>query len=275
MNNSTSSPRLVFADDGTDASDQVWNWIASHRWPGWHVDVMTADADLSHVDWGKPITPKVWEPTWDRDTSGLESKEVRFLSAAADPRAMLAEIHADLVALGIKSSGPLAAAVTGSTTEWLLHHPPSPLAIIKRSEPVRRVLVCVDGSSHANRALQTFASLPLAAGCTVVVLTVDDGRAKTSAADEAADTLQGRVSEVTAVTSSGRPTQAILNGAGDAQADLIVLGTRGLTGWKRLRLGSTASAVVRSTSCDTLVACVDDSERARSGSEPPSDLGLE
>lgn len=259
MNNSTSSPRLVFADDGTEASDLAWTWITAHRWPGWQVDVMTADVDPSHIEWGQPISPEAWEPSWDRDGSSLDSNEVRFLTAAADPRALLAETDADLLALGIKTSGPLAAAVTGSTTEWLLHHPPSPLAIIKRSEPVHRVLVCVDGSRHSQRALETFASLPLAAGCTVVVLAVDDGRTDTSAAEEAATTLRGHVSDVSAITQSGRPTDAILDGAANARADLIVLGTRGLTGWKRLRLGSTASAVVRSTACDTLVACVDDS----------------
>lgn len=260
MKDSTSSPRLVFADDGSDASDLAWNWIAAHRWPGWQVDVMTADVDPSHIEWGQPISPEVWKPSWDRDTSGLESSEVRFLTAAADPRVLLAEANADLLALGIKSSGPLAAAVTGGTTEWLLHQPPSPLAIIKRSESVQRVLVCVDGSRHAQRALETFASLPLAAECRVVVLAVEDGRTDTSAAADATATLQGRVKDVSDVTSAGKPTDMILEGAVDAQADLIVLGTRGLTGWKRLRLGSTASAVVRSTGCDTLVACVDDSE---------------
>lgn len=260
MNSSTSSPRLVFADDGSEASDLAWTWITAHGWPGWHVDVMTADVDPAHIEWGQPISPEVWEPSWDRDSSSLDSNEVKFLTAAADPRAMLAETRADLIALGMKSSGPLAGAVTGSTTEWLLHHPPSPLAIIKRAEPVLRVLACVDGSRHAQRALETFASLPLAVGSTVVVLAVDDGRTDTSAAEEAAATLRGRVSAVSAITQSGRPTDAILDGAVEARADLIVLGTRGLTGWKRLRLGSTASAVVRATSCDTVVACVDDSQ---------------
>jgi nucleotide-binding universal stress UspA family protein len=61
-------------------------------------------------------------------------------------------------------------------------------------------------------------------------------------------------------TASGRATDTILASLEETGADLVVLGTRGLTGWRRLRLGSTASAVVRSAPCDALVACSEPAE---------------
>lgn len=45
---------------------------------------------------------------------------------------------------------------------------------------------------------------------------------------------------------------AIVNEAVERQADLIVMGTRGLTGLKRMALGSVADQVVRTSSCPVL-----------------------
>ena len=221
---------------------------------------MTADADPSHIEWGRPVVAEPWTPPWDRNRDDVEAGTVRFLTATVDPRAMLADVEADLVVLGIKPTGHLGALMTGSTTEWLLHHPPSPLAIVRRSEPVTRVLVCTDGSVHAQRAFDAFASLPLAGGCAVTVLSVDDGRAEASAARRAAATLEPHTASVAVETASGRATDTILASLEETGADLVVLGTRGLTGWRRLRLGSTASAVVRSAPCDALVACSEPAE---------------
>ena len=258
MTDMTESPLLVFGDDGKSSSDRAWQWITAHRWAGWSIDVVTADADASHFEWGAPIRPEPWTPSWDRDSADLDAGRVRFLTAAADPRALLADASADLMVVGIKPAGQLSAALTGSTTEWLLHHPPSPLAIIRRGERVDRVLVCVDGSPHAEKALEAFASLPMATSTSVTLLAVDDGRTDASATEGAARALDGRVAEVTVSHASGEPTEEILEAVEATRADLVVLGTRGLTGWRRLRLGSTASAVVRSTSSDSLVACVDE-----------------
>ncbi|MEX1271690.1 MAG: universal stress protein [Acidimicrobiia bacterium] len=251
------SPLLVFGDDGKPSSDRAWRWITAHPWPGWTVDVVTADTDASHIEWGTPTRPTPWTPPWERDSTNFDGVPIRFLTAASDPRALLADAGADLMVVGIKPARQLSAALTGSTTEWLLAHPPSPLAIVRRTDPVARVLVCVDGSPHASRALEAFASLPLASLAAVTVLAVDDGRTDTSATDDATRSLDGRVAEVTASRTSGTPTEEILGAIETSRADLVVLGTRGLTGWKRLRLGSTASAVVRSTTSDSLVACVD------------------
>jgi nucleotide-binding universal stress UspA family protein len=252
------TPRLVFGDDGKNSSDRAWRWLTAHAWPGWSIEVVTADTDASHIEWGAPVRPEPWTPPWSRDSSGLDAGQIRFLTAASDARALLADADADLMVVGIKAAGQLSAALTGSTTEWLLHHPPSPLAVIRRTDPVARVLVCVDGSSHAVRALKAFVSLPLSASSVVTVLAVDDGRTDPSATDDAMPVLHGRVAEVTVAHASGTPTNEILRTIESTRADLVVLGTRGLTGWKRLRLGSTASAVVRSTKSDSLVACIDD-----------------
>lgn len=50
----------------------------------------------------------------------------------------------------------------------------------------------------------------------------------------------------------GVPAEAIANFADSVSADLIVIGTHGRTGFKRMMLGSVAEAVVRHANCPVL-----------------------
>lgn len=50
----------------------------------------------------------------------------------------------------------------------------------------------------------------------------------------------------------GKPGTEIVNVAKEQNADLIVLGTHGYTGWSRLALGSVAEHVVRHAHCPVL-----------------------
>ena len=61
----------------------------------------------------------------------------------------------------------------------------------------------------------------------------------------------------------GVPSQAILRTAQEIDADLIVLGTRGLTGFAHLFLGSTAERVVQRARCPVLTVHPGDAERRR------------
>jgi nucleotide-binding universal stress UspA family protein len=256
----TTSPdnahRLILGDDGSEPSELAWQWVAAHPWPGWAVDVMTADD--SDIQWGETSDPEAWTPPWDRSDVLTGNPLIRFLTVATDPRAMLAESGgADLMVVGLRAYSYLEAMVTGSTTEWLLHHPPAPLVVVKSAETAEEIVVCADGSPHASAALRSFIALPLAADTRVTVLAVDDGRTDVEAAAKSAvDALTGKVAEIQTAIVAGSATDTILEYLATNGPQLVVLGTRGLTGWIRLRLGSTAAAVVRAAPCSSLVACV-------------------
>ncbi len=59
--------------------------------------------------------------------------------------------------------------------------------------------------------------------------------------------------------SSEFPPQAIIEMAEDIGADLIVMGTRGLTGFKHLMLGSVAERTVRLAPCPVLIVKAEES----------------
>jgi nucleotide-binding universal stress UspA family protein len=59
-------------------------------------------------------------------------------------------------------------------------------------------------------------------------------------------------SQVTRVVEQGFPVETILRYAESSQADLLVLGTHGLTGLKHVLMGSVAETIVRTASCPVL-----------------------
>lgn len=250
------SPTLAFGDDRSDGADMCWDWIASHVWDGWTLEVINAarPADLH------PVPPEEaelhpWEPERSRDVTDLGFASVEYLRADLDPRVALIARQWELVAIGPRGSGVLKALHLGSTADWLLRQPTSPLLIAHRGEPVKRVLVGADGSAHARRAVETLASLPLVRGLPVRLLAVDDGRVEPESALEATGALlAGSGAEIETYTRSGKPTKVIMDEIETTRPDLVVMGARGRAGLKRLVLGSTTSAVSRSADVSLLVA---------------------
>ncbi|HEV8298495.1 MAG TPA: universal stress protein [Acidimicrobiales bacterium] len=253
------SPTLVFGDDRSSGSDVAWQWIELHEWPGWRLQVLTAHTP----GFGPPPTPASvelheWQPDIPRvprDASGFI--EVRHLTAELDPRLALLE-PADLLVIGPRGPGLAKALRLGSTAEWLLQVPPHPMIIARRAIPVHRVLVGHDGSPHAQLVTTTLATLPWVRQLTVTVVVAADGRADVERATTAAvDAFASTSASVDVVHAHGHPTAALLGEIDRRAPDLVALGSRGLTGFRRAYLGSTTSAVVRGTQCTVLVACAD------------------
>lgn len=252
-------PLVTFGDDGTPAADVGWLFVNNHRWPGWHVDVV--HAVMPPV--GAPVPAgqsalHEWTPPVPRQAfreAGFAS--VCHLTAEADPRLALC-VDADLLVIGPRGPGLLKHLHLGSTADWLLTRPPAPLVIVRHAAATRRAVVCVDGSAHADLAVAVLARLPWVSGVHVTVLAVDDGRVDVPRATAAASEVLGAAgADVHVVVGTGRPTTAIDEHITRQRPDLVVLGTRGLTGLQHLRVGSTASAIARLAPCNVLVACDD------------------
>lgn len=257
----TASPILVFGDDGSPGADVAWLWVCNHDWAGWHIEVLTSTPPVlprPAADY-RP-EPVEWSSPHPRRLLGAPSIAIRSIAIPEDPRVVLGSRRdAALVVVAPHHQGRLRGPLTGSTTDWLLQHPPAPLAIVRSAAPVRRALLCTDGSLHARAALTAFARLPLSLQTEAIVLAIDDGRSDAAGATDAAlAALDTAGVAANAETRRGRPSAAILDAAEQLDPQLIVLGTRGLTGLKRLRVGSTAGAVARSAPCSVLLACVDD-----------------
>ncbi len=135
---------------------------------------------------------------------------------------------------------------------------------------MERIVVGFDGSEHARKALARAADI--ANGATVAVVSaakverlirdpsggvepIDpaDAEARKSALDEAREYLEGRGIKGVYVAGTGSPADVIVQEANESGADLIVVGTRGLSSAKQLFMGSVSTNVVHHASCDVLV----------------------
>jgi nucleotide-binding universal stress UspA family protein len=64
--------------------------------------------------------------------------------------------------------------------------------------------------------------------------------------------VRARGVEVETRLSEGNPVTAVLHAAREVRADLVVMGTHGWTGLRRLMMGSVAEAVLRQAPCPVL-----------------------
>jgi nucleotide-binding universal stress UspA family protein len=86
------------------------------------------------------------------------------------------------------------------------------------------------------------------------------------AEDMVADLVEHRLGDqvlVRADVAVGEAAREIVRTAEKEQADLIVISTRGRTGWGRLVFGSVAEKVVRTAHCPTLTVRAPEGEKPR------------
>lgn len=131
-----------------------------------------------------------------------------------------------------------------------------------------KILVAYDGSESAHRALGRAAELAHN-GASVSVVGVSDmlpqfGRAGAMLVPEddkkrrleladAKSSLATRGIEAAIVELKGEPASMIIDEAEKEEADVIVMGTRGLNNAQRWLRGSVSSKVVQHASCDVIV----------------------
>lgn len=259
--------RLVVGDDGSPAADVVWLWVNNHRWPGWRISVVTAR--LPEV--GPPVgteraTLHPWEPEHPRQLFTGDETEVEHLLAETDPRLALGSCgDAALVVVGPRGRGLLKHLHVGSTAEWLIgtRAPFAPVVVVRSARATRDVLLCTDGSEHAQAALEALLSLPWLSTCRISVLGVDDRRNKTEAAvaravevlrEHGVDQVKHEVVEALAETAEFDARSAILSTIAERSPDLVALGARGTGGIRGLLVGSVAAAVVHHSPSSVLVA---------------------
>ena len=132
-----------------------------------------------------------------------------------------------------------------------------------------RILVAVDGSPQGGKTVPVAVDLATRYGSTVTVVHVrEHGRYEGSdvdlgpatPAEELVETVVQMFHDVgveaTGVVrrvSPGDTPEQIVEVANESDADLIVMGTRGMTEWKSLMLGGVANKVVHHASCPVLL----------------------
>jgi len=139
------------------------------------------------------------------------------------------------------------------------------------AKPIKKILVGIDGSEGANTAFKYASAMANALGATITLVVVKhlpefvagymDNKMMAKLdkyyGDIAADAkeecdLASKVCVETKII-EGHPVTAIADFAKENNFDLIVVGSRGLTGLTRWFVGSVAEGLVRTAHCPVLV----------------------
>lgn len=250
---------LLFGDDGSLSADSAWLWVNTHQWPGWCIEVLRAlrsrdseppaARELLHADVADDLTIETLpsDPRWALETRGA---------------------NADLIVVGCRGYGLMKSMHLGSTAEWLMHGPPAPLVIVRGGHRTHRIVLAHDGSAHADAAAAALTGLPWIAAAEILVVVVSEAgldpegiatRARTRLIDAGARVIT-EVRGPDDLQVFYRPRDVILAAATDYQADLIAMGSRGLTLWESInevafhRAGSNASVIAQHAKCSVLLA---------------------
>ncbi|MGQ4809855.1 hypothetical protein NKDENANG_03291 [Candidatus Entotheonellaceae bacterium PAL068K] len=182
-----------------------------------------------------------------------------------------AEERCDLITLGTRQVTGFKRLMVGGISNAVAAKAQQPVLIVKHPAAFstttlwQRILVATGGSPWSDVAVDHALLLGRVHHLEVCLLHVDSARLR-AAGDAFIATSEGKntlaLAEARAAAAGvtyqvqlayGDTTDAILATAANRQCDLIVLGSRGLTGWKRLMLGSISNAVAAKAILPVLV----------------------
>jgi len=283
---------IVVGVDGSDGAAAALRWAAReaglHQWDltavlAWGflsqhhrdlADVFDPEYSATHAD--NALRTYIEKALGPAGPTRVKRRTVCDLSA----RALLdAATGADLLVVGARGRGGFTSLLLGSVSQQCLHHTTRPIAIVRAVEQpngtedtVERIVVGVDGSQTSRAALDWAvreARLRQASVEAVIAWHLPNagafpyvGPAFDPAAFEAAarETLNQVVDGVDA-TGLPQPIERIVH-LGDASsgiiatakdADLIVVGSRGLGGFSGLLLGSVGHHVAHHAPCPVVI----------------------
>ena len=177
--------------------------------------------------------------------------------------------NAARVVVGAPARGRLERILLGSVALPVVAHAHCPVAVVPADTvvgPPRRILVAVDGSEASGRAVELAFTIAETSGASVTCVLgwhveVHDGVVVTERSSERWAAVEQRYAvvghrtvdpvaarypgvEVDIVVRHGSPARAIVEAAVELDVDLVVVGRRGLGGFRGLLLGSVSRKVV-------------------------------
>jgi len=188
----------------------------------------------------------------------------------------------DLIVLGTRGLSGLRRRVVGSVSGKVARYAPTSVLVTRTAGPIRRVLLGYDASPDADAALELVARIPLKEDAQVIVCSAYDvvapfssGLAPTMVAEanaayrdslrwarEAAEAMAASAVQrllergvaATHRTAHGPAHEQLAIVASELSADLVAVGSRGLSAIQRFFLGSTSAALVTHPPTSILVA---------------------
>ena len=169
------------------------------------------------------------------------------------------ELRPDLIIMGRHGYTGLTRLLMGSVTARVIGHSPCNVLVVPRevSLSFKRLLVASDGSPFSEAAWTEALSLAKTMGSELLGVSVAASDRDIPAATQVVRGLEESASQqgiaLDTMIPMGRPEEGIVKAADFKAASLIIVGSHGRTGIKRLLMGSVAERVIGDAKCPVLV----------------------
>lgn len=278
--------RILIASDLSDRSQRALQRAVSlARQFGsqlWVLHVVDDDQPLALVDEECRATAAALQGDLDRGDGGDLTPVPTVTVLAGDPFRVIVDeanqVEADLIVMGAHRKRLLGDIFTGTTIERVIRLAGRPVLMVnhRHDESYSNVLAAVDLSETSAHALRTARDLglldpdrdgavhgfvPLGEGMMYYAgvdrdrieehVAISANQARKAVAGFLRDNGFGGMSNLLLIE-EGTPFEAIKTGVNQLQPRLLVIGTRGYGGLKRVLLGSVADEVLRRAECDVL-----------------------
>ncbi len=169
------------------------------------------------------------------------------------------ETQPDLIIMGRHGYTGLARLLMGSVTARVIGHSPCHVLVAPQGVPLRfeRLLIASDGSPFGEAAWTEALALAQAMGSALIGVAVATSDRDIATATEAVRNMEAAAAaqgiKLDTMIPMGRPEEGIVKAAEFKDASLIIVGSHGRTGLKRLLMGSVAERVIGHAKCPVLV----------------------
>lgn len=278
---------ILYATDGSEGSHGAAHFLSSleHR-DEVRVHVLTVPASNLEEDQQAAADALAYASVTLGAFPGCVTTEITL---PANTNGAIAEriveraftLRADLVVVGTHGRSTLARWFIGSVALNVVRHAPCPVLIARAPHGATdRILVGVDGSSCAENAAQWgLSNLSLPRACTLHFLGIvtlpsiagGDPMLSSLLAEDASlliqqeqdrlthaltrltNAMQNPSRTITSDTLVGNAAGSLIETAKEWEADLLIVGSHGLSGVERWVLGSVSEGVIQRTPCSVLV----------------------
>ncbi len=190
------------------------------------------------------------------------------------------ELGSNLVVMGSRGRGPIGSMVLGSVSAEVAGHAPCPV-LVARASTCARTILALDGTPAADRIVEAVSGWPFLAETHLEVVSVAPSAVPGPGVmlsgaygmpiawyEEAAESARAALEEAASAAVrrlragdldagwsiyEGDPAAVLIDVAERTNADLVILGTHGLSGMSRLLMGSVARNVLLHTSASVLI----------------------
>jgi nucleotide-binding universal stress UspA family protein len=168
----------------------------------------------------------------------------------------------DLIVIGNRGETEVEVFSLGTIAEKVSRHAECPVLIVKQKTKLSKILVAIDGSESAKKALEYAVQLTKEHKAKVTLLNVGESKLFDFEPEVARKVGEHILSDAAAKVKGlklstqlefGNPPETIIEVAEKGKYDLIVVGSRGISNVKRFFLGSVSDDVSHHAKCSVLI----------------------